>query len=140
MLVITRRQGERIVIGDDVEVTIVAAGRRSVRVGIRAPLGTRVLRGEIHESIAEANRDAAASIVPREEREPAGGERALAGDTAVEVESLAKVLGKSRQRVVIDERHGCGDDEHREADRSLETSQARSPKRLRGGASQSRER
>ena len=37
MLILSRRAGERIVIGDDIVVTVVEAGRDQVRIGIDAP-------------------------------------------------------------------------------------------------------
>ena len=49
MLVLTRKVGEQIIIGDDVCITIVAVQRDRVRLGITAPKDTRVDRGEIHE-------------------------------------------------------------------------------------------
>jgi len=46
MLVTLRRQGEALLIGDDIEITVVHIGRSRVRVGIRAPRQYRVLPGE----------------------------------------------------------------------------------------------
>ena len=61
MLQLTRRVGERIVIGDDIEVVVKSVSRTEVRLGISAPRSTPILRGEIVERIAEANRNAVAS-------------------------------------------------------------------------------
>jgi carbon storage regulator len=47
MLVLTRKQGERIQIGDDVVITIVRTKGKCVRLGIQAPSHVPVLRGEI---------------------------------------------------------------------------------------------
>ena len=52
MLVLTRKQGERIVIGDDIVITVVRTKGSSVRVGIQAPSHVPVLRGEIAAAIA----------------------------------------------------------------------------------------
>ena len=60
MLQLTRRVGERIVIGDDIEVVVKSVSRTEVRLGISAPRSTPILRGEIVERIAEANRNAVA--------------------------------------------------------------------------------
>jgi carbon storage regulator len=49
MLVLTRKVGEQIVVGDDVCITIVAIRRDRVRLGITAPKETVVDRREIHE-------------------------------------------------------------------------------------------
>lgn len=47
MLVLSRKVGERIVIGDDVEVTVVRLGPSRVRLGIVAPEGKRIIRSEL---------------------------------------------------------------------------------------------
>ena len=47
MLVLTRRLGEQIVVGDDVVVTVVAVGPGRIRLGIEAPRSTPVQRREI---------------------------------------------------------------------------------------------
>ena len=49
MLVLTRRVGEQIAIGDDICLTVVAIQGDRVRLGIAAPKETRVDRQEIHE-------------------------------------------------------------------------------------------
>lgn len=58
MLVLTRKPGESIVIGDDIEIEIVSIGGGKVRVGISAPRTTTVHRKEIY---AELNDGAAPS-------------------------------------------------------------------------------
>jgi carbon storage regulator len=63
MLVISRRKGQRVSIGDEIELVVTEVHRSSVKLGIRAPRGLTVLRGEIRDSIEEANRLAAASSV-----------------------------------------------------------------------------
>ncbi len=47
MLVLTRRVGERILIGDQVEVTVVRIGSGVVRIGVNAPAEMSVMRPEI---------------------------------------------------------------------------------------------
>jgi carbon storage regulator len=49
MLVLTRKVGQTLVIGDNVTVTVVAITNGKVRVGIEAPRDVRVDRREIHE-------------------------------------------------------------------------------------------
>ncbi len=63
MLVISRRKGQRVSIGDEIELIVTEVHRSSVKLGISAPRGLTVLRGEIRDSIEEANRQAAASSV-----------------------------------------------------------------------------
>ena len=59
MLVLTRKLGESITIGDDVKVTIIEIKGRQVKVGVDAPQGTTVHREEVHRKILEENRMAA---------------------------------------------------------------------------------
>jgi len=59
MLVLTRKSGEKVMIGDDVVVTILEVrGDNSVRLGIEAPRDRRIRRAEIVAGVAEANRAA----------------------------------------------------------------------------------
>jgi carbon storage regulator len=62
MLVLTRKQGEKIRIGEDVVITVVRTKGKAVRLGIQAPAHVPVLRGEIAAAIAgEAQRSAHAA-------------------------------------------------------------------------------
>ncbi len=64
MLLLSRRIGDRIVIGGGIEVVVAAIGRRSVRLAVSAPAGRQVLRGEVWDAIAQANQRAASSELP----------------------------------------------------------------------------
>jgi carbon storage regulator len=55
MLVLSRRKDETIMIGDDVEITIVDIKGDTVRVGISAPRNVTVHRKEIYEAIQREN-------------------------------------------------------------------------------------
>jgi carbon storage regulator len=59
MLTISRRQGERILIGDDIVVEIVEVSGGSVRVGITAPPERRIYREELWDRVKEENEAAA---------------------------------------------------------------------------------
>lgn len=59
MLVITRKVGERVCLGDDVTVTVLDIAGSSVRLGIEAPKEIPVFRHEIWVAIQEENRAAA---------------------------------------------------------------------------------
>ncbi len=58
MLVLTRKLGEGIVIGDDVTITIVEMKGGNVRLGIDAPRSKKIYRQEIFDRIVEENREA----------------------------------------------------------------------------------
>ena len=50
MLILTRRPGETILIGDDIEVTVMRISGNQVRVGIEAPKDVAIVRDELdHE-------------------------------------------------------------------------------------------
>jgi carbon storage regulator len=63
MLVIARRKGQRIVVGHEVQIVVNDVSRGTVKLGIVAPPLCSILRGEVHEAIEHANREAAASTV-----------------------------------------------------------------------------
>ncbi len=48
MLVLTRHAGEKILIGDDIEVTILRIGDKQARIGISAPDDVTILREEVY--------------------------------------------------------------------------------------------
>lgn len=47
MLVLTRKPGEKITVGHDIEIVVVSIDRNQVRIGIAAPKDTRILRAEL---------------------------------------------------------------------------------------------
>jgi carbon storage regulator len=59
MLILTRRPGERVVIGDEVLVTVMGVSGHTVRLGIDAPRGVPIYREEIWLAVSEENRAAA---------------------------------------------------------------------------------
>ncbi len=61
MLILTRRPGERVVIGEDVLVTVMEVSGQTVRLGIAAPEGLPIYREEIWLAVKEENRAAAAA-------------------------------------------------------------------------------
>lgn len=89
MLVLTRKPGQAITIGDSVEVYVVDVRGDQVRLGIRAPRDISVLRSEIVDQVRQANNDAAAlvpdmlqqltTIIPASQLPPASsvGKKAL---------------------------------------------------------------
>jgi carbon storage regulator len=65
VLIITRRAGERIMVGDEVVVEVTEVVGNSVRIGIGAPRSVPVYREEIYTAVRDENR-AAADAAPVE--------------------------------------------------------------------------
>ncbi len=58
MLVLTRKTNQSIMIGDDVEVSVLAVSRDKIRLGITAPRDVPVFRKEVYLSIKEEGKGA----------------------------------------------------------------------------------
>ena len=56
MLVLSRKVGERILIGDKITVTVVKIGHGGVRIGIEAPTELAVVREELAKELKRAER------------------------------------------------------------------------------------
>ncbi|MCO6429838.1 MAG: carbon storage regulator CsrA [Deltaproteobacteria bacterium] len=59
MLILTRKPGESLYIGDNIKITIVEIKGHQIRVGIDAPQELRIYREEIYLQILEENKKAA---------------------------------------------------------------------------------
>jgi len=59
MLVLTRRAGESVMIGNDVIITVLEARGDVIRLGIQAPRDVQVHREEVFRELQAANREAA---------------------------------------------------------------------------------
>lgn len=62
MLVLTRKVGQKLIINDDIEVTILETKGDSVKIGIKAPKSVSIYREEIYEEIKKANKLASTKI------------------------------------------------------------------------------
>jgi carbon storage regulator len=69
MLIITRRPGEKIMVGDDIVIHVMEIVGNSVRVGVQAPRSIPVYREEIWNAVRDENR-AAAEAAPHALRQP----------------------------------------------------------------------
>lgn len=58
MLVLTRKKGQALMIGDDIEITVLETQGDQIRIGIKAPKDITVLRKELYLDIREENRQA----------------------------------------------------------------------------------
>jgi carbon storage regulator len=61
MLILSRRLNEKIVIGEDIVVSVVEVRGDQVKLGIDAPRSVKVFRQEVFNAIQEENRKAAAA-------------------------------------------------------------------------------
>ncbi|GAB1643294.1 carbon storage regulator CsrA [Krasilnikovia sp. MM14-A1259] len=59
MLVLTRKAGESVIIGDNIVVTVLEARGDVIRIGIQAPRDVQVHREEVYRELQAANREAA---------------------------------------------------------------------------------
>jgi carbon storage regulator len=59
MLVLTRRAGESVVIGDDIVITVLEARGDVIRLGISAPREVQVHREEVYKELKAVNQEAA---------------------------------------------------------------------------------
>ena len=64
MLVLTRKSGEQILIGDDIVITVLDSRGDGVRIGIDAPRGVKIQRHEVLLAVEEANVAASAAALP----------------------------------------------------------------------------
>lgn len=62
MLVVSRRQGESIVIGENIEISILESSDGLVKIGIEAPRSVRILRKELILEIGEENRSSSINL------------------------------------------------------------------------------
>ncbi len=58
MLVLTRKAGDGIVIGDDITIKIIEIKGGGIRIGIDAPKDCKIYRQEIYDRISQENREA----------------------------------------------------------------------------------
>lgn len=67
MLVITRRPGETIHVGEDVVITITEVHGKKVRVGVQAPRETVIWKGELEDKVAGSPDGGEDTEVPAED-------------------------------------------------------------------------
>jgi carbon storage regulator len=64
MLILTRRVGETVMIGDDVTVTVLGVKGNQVRIGVNAPRDVAVHREEIFERIKREEQESGVPVAP----------------------------------------------------------------------------
>jgi carbon storage regulator len=68
VLVLTRKIGEKILIGDNIEVTILDIRGDGIRIGIDAPRGITIQRDEVLRAVEAANQEASKQTAASEEQ------------------------------------------------------------------------
>jgi carbon storage regulator len=76
MFIVSRRKGQRIVIGNDIEIVVTELSRTTVKLGIVAPKPYSILRGEIREQIEQVNREAVQAAIAAGSSQPEGASAA----------------------------------------------------------------
>src|SRR3954449_5952810 len=95
MLIVTRRKGQRIVLGHDIEIVITDISRSGVKIGIVAPSSLTILRGEVKDAVEQANRE---SLESSFSLPPVG---AVSADPALATASEAPVVAVSTSSTAV---------------------------------------
>lgn len=102
MLVLSRQRDETIMIGDDVEITVVDIRGDKVRLGITAPRHVQVHRKEVYDAIKRENQQAAGlapgdlpDSIPRDTNSPRVEDRGRSGN---ELDDTNRSNGAQRGR------------------------------------------
>jgi carbon storage regulator CsrA len=95
MLVLTRKLQEQICVGNDITITVLRIKGNSVRIGIEAPRGVRVVRGELPTFDSEADFESEPSEPESVSADSAEG---IAGEEVEEAPLAAVLRGASRSR------------------------------------------
>jgi carbon storage regulator len=61
VLILTRRVGENVIVGDDITISVIEVRGDAVRIGIQAPQSVSVHREEVYRELQKANQQAAAT-------------------------------------------------------------------------------
>ena len=88
MLVLTRKSNQSIMIGDDIEVSVLSIMGEKVRIGIQAPRDIPVFRKEVYLEIQEERGGVGVAATPAPDRSSADGR-----DLRAEVDSELRRLG-----------------------------------------------
>lgn len=93
MLVLTRKPGQSVFIGDEIKITLHSIRGNQVRLGIDAPGDVRIYREEIYNQIMEENQTAASEL-------PADLPKDLSGVAKVWSEGRYKALSNLAQQTI----------------------------------------
>ncbi|MGG4144864.1 carbon storage regulator CsrA [Paenibacillus algorifonticola] len=74
MLVLSRKKGQSLFIGDDIEISILEVNNDTIKIGITAPKEISILRKELYVSVEDMNRAAEKSLISNTELKKQFGE------------------------------------------------------------------
>lgn len=63
MLILSRKLGQKLIINDNIIVTILDAGNGNVKIGIEAPTDAKIYREEIYQAVKSANMESKQSTI-----------------------------------------------------------------------------
>jgi len=55
MLVLSRKKGEKIIIGKDIEICVLDVDKNLLKIGINAPKSTKIYRSELYDAVQKSN-------------------------------------------------------------------------------------
>ena len=64
MLALSRKKGEALVVGNNIEITILEVKGDQIKIGIKAPKEVPIYRKEVYEQIQQANQEAMSDQTP----------------------------------------------------------------------------
>lgn len=67
MLVLKRKVGETVMLGDDVEITVLSVEGETVKLGFTAPKSVQIMRKELYDSIRQENLHAGQTVIDQDQ-------------------------------------------------------------------------
>ncbi len=97
MLIVTRRKGQRIVLGPDIEIVVTDISRSGVKIGIVAPSSLTILRGEVKDAVEQANREALESSfeAPRPADSPSSADDSIVAPVEAQASAVPGAASSS---------------------------------------------
>lgn len=95
MLVLTRKKGQKLIIADNIEITILETRGESVKIGVKAPKEISIFREEIYEEIKKANEQAIQEAVASDLEKFLGfnqGKKDISADYLNKIQSFTNKL------------------------------------------------
>lgn len=101
MLVLTRKKGQKLIIDDNIEITILETRGESVKIGVKAPKEVSIFREEIYEEIKKANEQAIQEAMPADIENFLGlkeGKKDFSADSINKIQSFTNKLKSNKTK------------------------------------------